>query len=1449
MPHGETPQVALLQAITPWLDEARVTRQTVKLRHGPEGADELDQRGCLVAPLVAQQSCWASCTADLEGLFGRLHEGDRDLLATLAAQAAVALANLHTQEGLERTVAERTAQLEQRAGELALINSIQQGIASKLDFQSVVEMVGDKLREVFKTDDMSIRWWDAEANTLQSLYSVEHGRHLPKRPPWPVKPGTPVEKLLRTGVGGWAGTREEQLAIGIPGAVPGTDWCLSIMAAPIRGAQRVLGSIVLEDHEREHAYGEADLRVLTTIGATLGQALENARLFDETQRLLKETEARNAELAVINSIQQGLAGQLDFQAIADLVGDKLRQVLAADLIGIALLDRERAHFSSPYLFDQGRRYTPQPWPVHGIGARVVRSLQPAVFATHADAHVVSLTEGAGTQLLGSQRPPESTIYMPLVSGGTVIGLLVVGKLPQAAFSTADVNLVATIAASLSVALANARSFAAERQRAAELAIINAVQQALAGELDIQGVYDAVGEKLLEVFPRSMEGIRIVDRASGRMLFPYCVAHGKRVHPLPGQLTDRGFGAEVIRTGHTLLVNENMEEVARRLGSAGTIMGGPGSPRSLLLVPLIVAGQVNGMLVLNDMDREHAFSPDDVRLLETLAASMSVALENARLFDETQRLLKETERRSAELAVINTIQQGMARELNLRAIVELVGDKLREVFASNDLSIHGANMTTLDAQALYVVERGERVFLPDYKVDPSQPIMQRHLRGEVTLARNPSEIAQVMGLTVETLDTELEQFPGTHQSKTIVWVPINPTLERSHVLVLESADREDAFSEADIGLLQTVAASMGMALENARLFSETQAALQRQTASADILRVISQSPTDVMPVAEVIVATARRLLGCYRTAFLRREGEVLVALRHATAGGVMPGMTEKIPLDPAHNFPSRVLASGALLHIPDWSAIELSEHERRIREATGCQASLMLPLLRGASQEPLGVLVFQRDTATPFSETDIALAQSFADQAVIAIENVRLFNETQEALERQTASAEVLQVISGSVADTQPVFERILACTARLFGTDEVMLLTLDDDGGRLHLRGHRGAMAEAASPFFPIPLAGTGTEVCLRERRVVRFDDAMNGADSPPAMRDYARQLGFSWSEVEAPLISDGRGIGSIMVFRRDLRPFTDAEARMLQTFADQAVIAIQNAQLFNDTKDALERQTATAEVLKVIAQSPDDVQPVLDAIVASARRLVDAYSATIWRLEGTLLRLVAFTDTGEHGTRVLQQFSGGYPLDDSYSLSPLRTGQPSQMADVLTDPRATEPHRELARLRGFRAVSNVPLVRDGAPIGIISVTRAEAGEFTPHQIELLQTFADQAVIAIENVRLFNETQALQRDAGSAGAADGHVRRAAGHQRITHRCAAGVRHHCREGRSPDAVALRPGDPGRGRLPEPGQHARQRPRGGGPGAPGLAAAAGPELPRCRRVPSASGVWSTWPTCRT
>ncbi|MEO6407813.1 MAG: GAF domain-containing protein, partial [Burkholderiaceae bacterium] len=315
----------LLDSIQPWLDEARSLRVTT-LRHGPDGSEVIDQRSSVVAPLIAQQELIGYLYCDLNGAFGRFHDTDRDLLAMLASQAAVALANLRWAQGLEVKVTERTAELaasnartEQRAAELSIINSIQQGIAGSLDFQGIVDLVGDKLRQILGTQDMSIWWYDADQHLVHCLYVIEHGQRLPKFAPSKMKQGGPAETIIATRQPVIQNVIDPNQVV-----VPGTDRPKSTATVPIIASDRVLGDLTLENHQREYAFGESEVRLLETIASTLGVALENARLFDETQRLLKETDQRAAELAVINSIQQGMAGSLDFQTIVDLVGDKLR---------------------------------------------------------------------------------------------------------------------------------------------------------------------------------------------------------------------------------------------------------------------------------------------------------------------------------------------------------------------------------------------------------------------------------------------------------------------------------------------------------------------------------------------------------------------------------------------------------------------------------------------------------------------------------------------------------------------------------------------------------------------------------------------------------------------------------------------------------------------------------------------------------------------------------------------------------------------------------------------------------------------------------------------------------------------------------------------------------------------------------------------------------------------
>ena len=611
---GDDP-AELLARIAPWLDEARLTR-VARLRHGPQGVEPAAQRSCLVAPLTAGDDVLGCLYADVEGAAGRFDDDDRERLALFARHVAASLVAQREREALAQAEGEGRTEASRRSAELAVINGIQRGVGAQLDFQAIVDLVGDKLREVFATGDILITWRDPASATRQLLYTFEHGVRL-HHAPVPDALERPVDKELLKHRPVVVRNRAMAAALGLH-HFEGTDMSLSSVFVPMFSGDRFLGTIILEDYEREDAFSDADVQLLSTIAASTGAALENARLFAETQRLLKETEQRNAELAVINSIQRSVGAALDFQGIVDVVGDKLCEVFATGNVGIRWWDEavDRLHYL--YITEHGVRLHVEPRsPTIGTPwGPFLRQPKTAVYNNHAEQDAAGITAAPGTDRA------LSLVAVPMVVGERVLGAVnLENHERENAFGEAEVRLLQTIASSMAVALLNARNFEAERQRAAELAIINAVQQALAGELDIQGVYDVVGDRLREVFPRSMEGIRIVDRAGGRFVFPYAIHSGRRVHPEPMPLTDRGFGAEVIRTRRTLLVNEKIFEAAARFGSAGTIFG-DSAPKSLLLVPLLVSGEVFGLLCLNDMEREHAFSADDVRLLETLASSMA-----------------------------------------------------------------------------------------------------------------------------------------------------------------------------------------------------------------------------------------------------------------------------------------------------------------------------------------------------------------------------------------------------------------------------------------------------------------------------------------------------------------------------------------------------------------------------------------------------------------------------------------------------------------------------------------------------------------------------------------------------------------------------------------------------------------------------------------------------------
>jgi two-component system, NtrC family, sensor kinase len=529
-------------------------------------------------------------------------------------------------------------------------------------------------------------------------------------------------------------------------------------------------------------------------------------------------------------------------------------------------------------------------------------------------------------------------------------------------------------------------------------------------------------------------------------------------------------------------------------------------------------------------------------------------------------------------------------------------------------------------------------------------------------------------------------------------------------------------------------------------------LEQQTATAEILRVISSSPTDIQPVLDAVAENAARLCEARDAQIFRLEEGRLHAVASFGPWGLR-GEAQPRVIDRGW-VTGRAVVDRQTVHVHDLAAEPESEYPtgRQLQARSGHRTTLATPLLREG--QPLGAILIRRMEVQPFTNKHIALLETFAAQAVIAIENVRLFQELDrrnrdlgEALEQQTATTEILRVISSSPTDIQPTFDAIAASAVRLCEANEGEVYRFD--GRLIHMMAHHGGGSQARevlAQMFPSPPGrGTITGRAILTGMVVHADVA---ADPEHEYRDVA---GFFRTVLSVPMLRDGSPIGAISVDRREGRPFSAKQIALLETFAAQAVIAIENVRLFQelerrnrDLGEALEQQTATAEILGVISSSPTNLAPVFDKILDKACALSDAQLGAVFRLEGERFDAAAWRGVRKEFAELLRtrEYRVGRPM-----FRPEGPWHPVHIEDVTKTAIMADPNLiEIVETEHVRTVLGVPLVREDQMIGSIMMYRREVRPFTDKQIQLVSTFATQAVIAIENARLFEELQLRTQD-------------------------------------------------------------------------------------------------------
>jgi GAF domain-containing protein/DNA-binding response OmpR family regulator len=1055
--------------------------------------------------------------------------------------------------------------------------------------------------------------------------------------------------------------------------------------------------------------------------------LKRARLLEKqvTQRTeeLKLANAlldqRTNELAIINSVQQALAADLDMQGIYDAVGDKIREIFRRVDVEIRILDRNAGVWHFPYLTVRGARHSIAPNPIGKVGfaAHILRTRETVVVNENARAAIKKYR----SHLLGPVSP-KSMVFVPMVAGDQVRGMIQLADMDREhAFADSDVRLLQTLVNAMSVALENVRLFNETREALERQTATGDILRVIASSPnDTQPVFEMVARHAGRLCGAE---VAVVSRFDGAMIelaaidgvVPEAVKIIRGMYPL--QVDAQTVTARAVRSSAVVHVADVLADAtygSKDFARAANFRAGLG-------VPMVDGLQVIGAIFVGRA-APGLFSDAQVKLLKTFADQAVIAIQNARLFNETTEALDRQTATSEILRVISSSPSDVQPVFDtiVRHAADLVDGMYTNAFRYDGEKIHLVASST-DSEEMLTLLRSTY---------PTHPVRSQ-MSGRAILDKTVVRMEDALN------DPAYDKRHAiTGRWRRMLGVPMLRDGQPLGAFVV-AWSTPGPIPPGQVDLLQTFADQAVIAIENVRLFNETHEALERQTATADVLKVISESPTDVQPVFDAIAERTRTLCDAQVGGVARFDGEWvhLVAYRGVSreAGDAMRSV-----------FPVKVtsptITAQAIRERKPVQIIDvMADPEYGAKEAAllaGYRGALAVPMLREG--HVVGSIAALRAEVGPFPDKQVQLLQTFADQAVIAIENVRLFNETKEALNQQRASSEVLAAISSSIADTAPVFDTILESCERLFA-GKVAGISLVGEDGLIHLRAYHGPGREDLERVFPLPVgAESGSGAAILGRSVIHYPDVENGDGVPEQTRRACHAVGYK-AVIFAPMVWEGKGTGVIFVGRDYVGAFSDKDIALLRTFADQAVIAIQNARLFNETKEALDRQTATAHVLKVISESPTDVQPVFDAIAERAKALCGATISGVARFDGEWIHLVAYQGVSPEANDAMRSVFPVRINSGTVSARAIRARAPAQILDVQADPEYGA--KEAAMLAGFRANMAVPMLREGQVIGAINVCRAEVGPFPQRQVELLQTFADQAVIAIENVRLFNETK------------------------------------------------------------------------------------------------------------